>query len=87
MSTFSVLLLFLLGLTAILVSGCASGAPPSAYRVQIPELRANPLRLKCDQDPDQGCIALLYADYVAILRELRAACLGLGGSRKECGAE
>ncbi len=71
----------------ILFSSCSPAVQTSSYRVQLPVLRAKPQRLACEQDPDQGCIALLYSDFVILTRELAAACLSLGGTRKECGLD
>lgn len=58
--------------------------PQSAYRVRLPILTAKPAIV--DQDGGRT-VCLLFSDYAAIVRELKAACLALGGTREECQAD
>lgn len=69
-------------------SGCALTLHPWSYRVQIPELRAAPVELGCrvGGTPDI-CLLVLREDWEALVRELKAACLALGGTPRECQAE
>jgi len=70
------------------VSGCACVRTVPEYQVQIPTLTLEPLVYSCETDagPDV-CITLSIDDYDAIVRELKAACLALGGSERKCQAE
>lgn len=68
-----------------LTFGCAKVAGPSSYRVQIPVLQAKPGAVTCRHDGIlEPCTVLLSRDYEALVRELKSACLALGGSDKDC---
>lgn len=72
---------------AALTFGCARVAGPSSYRVTMPVLQAKPGAVACRHDGlIDTCTVLLTRDYEALVRELKAACLALGGSPKDCQA-
>lgn len=86
-------------LTALCVGGlllgnlnaCTSllkrGHPASAYRVEIPTLEATPSYYTCQVGTEgKECVALLAGDFADIVEELKAACIALGGERKDCAA-
>lgn len=85
------------GLLAILIClscSCAGQGSNSGYRVQIPVLDVAPKQGPCKiQDPDAltfldgECVTLTTKDFGAILVELIAACLALGGTEQECRAK
>lgn len=80
--------MLLLALTGALASACATGPGISTYRVTIPILQAKPKEATCRHlEILEPCTVLLTRDYQAIVRELKVACLALGGSPKECQAE
>jgi len=64
------------------ISGCATGPEPSPYRVQIPVLQMIP----ADYQAEEGVWLRCYDrnDALAIVRELKAACLAAGGTNEEC---
>lgn len=69
-------------------SGCSQGLRSFTYRVEIPTLRARPLEIGCHLgDHPETCVVVLRDDWLRVVRELKAACLALGGSREECQAE
>ena len=74
-----------LALIGGLLLGCATGPTPlpaSMYRVQIPELQVKPKIGLCGTTEGVApipCIILGLADWEAIIRELKAACLALPG--------
>ncbi|MGH2368517.1 MAG: hypothetical protein ACRDI2_09965 [Chloroflexota bacterium] len=73
---------------AALTFGCATTPGGSSYRVTMPVLSAQPGEGTCrHRDALESCTFLLTRDYQAIVRELKAACLALGGSPEECQAE
>ena len=74
----------LCGLTVALLSGCSLTPGPSTYRVTMPVLACEPRRLDHD---GQDLIVLCFSDWAKTVRELKAACLALGGDRQACGAE
>jgi hypothetical protein len=71
-------------LMVALLSGCHLMPCQSSYRVEVPLLSAEPLQTQCSQGP---CVILRRADYQAIVRELKAACLSTGQSMEECQAK
>lgn len=79
----------LAALLAANLSGCAGIRHLPAYEVRIPALTAVPYDLECDADDGsvRQCVMLLREDYDAIVRELKAACLALGGSERDCQAD
>lgn len=70
------------------ISGCAAGRLPWSYRVRIPELRAAPIEVNCllGGQPAE-CVLVLKPDWEDVVLELKAACLAVGGTPKECQAE
>lgn len=73
-------------MTGALLSGCATG--PGTYRVSIPELTAKPVQGTCKlRGEPADCTLLLTRDYQSLVRELKAACLALGGSPESCQTE
>jgi len=73
------------------LNACASlskrGRPASAYRVEIPTLEAAPSYYACQAGTEsKECVALLADDFADIVEELKAACIALGGERKDCAA-
>lgn len=71
-------------LMLLMISGCAPAPAPSPYRVAIPILEARP----SDYQMAEGIWYRCYRreDAQAIVIELKAACLALGGSPEECQA-
>jgi hypothetical protein len=66
------------------ICACSHTAGRSPFRVQIPLLTQAPAEYVAG-----GVAYRCYVreDSVALVRELKAACLALGGSREECQAE
>jgi len=64
--------------------GCAPTPLPSPYRVNLPTLNAAPLVTPCRTDRPTQCVVLTQDDYLALVRELKAACLALGGTPDAC---
>ncbi len=60
---------------------CAPAPSPSTYRVIVPELYEAPVEVACGE---HRCIVLYKEDYKNIVRELKAACLANGQSKREC---
>ena len=76
-------------LLVLLTVGVASACAPitaglSPYRVQVPLLHQSPSEYTV-QGHTYRCYAVEDAE--AIVRELKAACLALGGTAKECQTE
>jgi hypothetical protein len=70
--------------------GCAlNQAGESSYRVRIPTLQAPPIEQACDVEGlgKTTCTCLVTRDHQALVRKLKAACLALGGSPKDCQTE
>lgn len=66
---------------------CVTPAGPSGYKVTLPILQAPPRELTCHLDETETtCVVMLRDDLRALVRELKAACLALGGSPEACGA-
>jgi len=77
------------------VAGCASASKAviqkSSYQPQIPLLLVAPRTVDCDiidtktgkLDNDK-CTLLLQSDFQAIIREMKAECLGLTGDNDVC---
>lgn len=75
-------------LMAALISGCAAGVAPSPYRVTIPVLSAPPRTVPCALGGRADrCLVILEDDYRALIVELKAACLALGGTPEACQTE
>lgn len=69
---------------AVAISGCATAPQPSPYRVEMPLLTMAPT----DYQIEEGTWLRCYDrnDALAIIRELKAACLALGGTPEACQA-
>lgn len=96
-------ILLLMILNGLLLSGCVSAGGPSSYRVTIPTWEAEPLRIPVDQDgmlrryvaviredaslPARDLRIVVWPDVQKLIVELKAACLALGGTPKECQTE
>jgi hypothetical protein len=77
-----------LPLTAGLLSACGTAPATSAFRVSIPTLQAPPREIACVTAAAPGtCVVVTRDDWRAVVRELKAACLGAGQTPRECGAE
>lgn len=51
----------------------------------MPTLTARPLEITCSLgDRDATCLVVLREDFQRLVRELRAACLALGGPPETC---
>lgn len=74
----------LLVLMAAAISACSLVRGPSPYRVTIPTLRAAPAEYEVG-----GIAYRCYRkdDIIAVIRELKTACLALGGTAAECQTE
>lgn len=73
----------------ILLGGCTTVQGGSSYRVTMPELEAPPMIVNCTMQSPTGpkvgqCVIIWRPDYTEIIVELKAACVGLGGSEEEC---
>ena len=85
--------MLLLGLVVVLSWGCSLGAGLSSYQVKVPILTLEARTFQCREDrlgqviEPRECVALLRSDYEKIVRELKAACLALGGSPEDCQTE
>jgi hypothetical protein len=72
----------------LLLAGCATDPCSSAYRVVIPVLDAAPLNIACyNGQVKTVCTVKLEQDDRKITRELKAACIAVGGSFKDCQAQ
>ena len=82
-----------LGLLASLllsISACGT-APASRYTVEIPVLTVAPIYHEClirddatgAKEPTE-CVTLVRSDYRQLIVELKAACLGSGGTEEAC---
>lgn len=69
-------------LSTLAISACATAPQPSAYRVQIPELTARPIDIQGGDGEWLRCYR--RDDALAIVIELKAACLALGGTAEQC---
>jgi hypothetical protein len=70
------------------VAGCTTVAGPSAYKIQIPLLAAPPKPVPCALNGQPAeCLLILKADFEALVREIKTACLGSGQTKAECQAE
>lgn len=69
-----------------LISACGTaGMAPSPYRVTMPVLDATPMAVRCQKNGQPArCKVVLETDWAAVVRELKAACLALGGSDADC---
>ncbi len=74
----------LLLLLAGAISSCAMVPLQSPYRVTIPQLQAAPSDYTVSGVKYR---AVLKSDWDAVVRELKAACLALNGTPKECQTE
>ncbi|HEV8642265.1 MAG TPA: hypothetical protein VGV13_14300 [Methylomirabilota bacterium] len=73
--------------TLTVAQGCATPAGLSSYRVTLPVLQATPRELTCHlEEAETTCVVMLRDDLRALVRELKAACLALGGSPGDCQA-
>lgn len=84
----------LLGTLMLFVSACATSSSPYRYKVTLPMLEVEPKVSPCHLKDETGtvvpsrpCVTILESDYQALIIELKAACLGVGGSPKECRTE
>ena len=69
-------------------AGCSLGAGRSPYQVVLPVLKAEPAPLACLVNAVPAtCVILEQGDYRSLVRELKAACLALGGSPEDCQTE
>lgn len=84
---------WLLGISILLSSSCASLESSSGYRVMMPMLDVAPKETACQAKDSTGqtspeqCTTILTRDYKRILVELVAACLAFGGTDEECRAK
>lgn len=77
--------MLLVALTA--AQGCVTPAGPSSYRVTLPVLQAPPREVTCHlEEAEATCVVVLREDWRKVIRELKAACLAMGGSPEACGA-
>ena len=63
---------------------------PLGYRVVIPSLKAIPQQYDCEVKGEfvaDGCTAVATQDFEALVVELKAACIALGGERDDCWAD
>lgn len=64
-----------------LLSGCATAPRPSPYRVAIPELQAHPTDYQVGAEWYR---CYRRDDAIALVQELKAACLATGGTPEAC---
>ena len=75
---------------AVLTSGCGIALQASSFKVKFREFQEKPKVIDCkygDLERGPHCTGLTTVDYEWMLRELKAACLALRGSREECWVE
>lgn len=73
-----------LALAGILtLAGCAGLASLPSYRVTIPDVPVTELGCTVRDQPRE-CLMLLKGDFEALVIELKAACLALGGDKITC---
>lgn len=73
---------------AVLTSGCAIKLTGSSFKVKFREFQEVPRVVDCKlSGVPSKCIILAEQDWIWTIRELKAACLGLNGSREECWVE
>lgn len=75
----------------LMISGCESLPAGSSYRVTMPEWQVRPLVHPCrvvnsetNLTHDRECATVLHEDLRAVVRELKAACLAVGGAELQC---
>ncbi len=74
-------------LMAGLLSACGTAPCKSPYQVTVPTLQAAPVPLECLQGiRATNCLLLLEEDWRRVVREMKAACLAVGGEAKDCQA-
>jgi len=71
-----------LTLWGLVSCGCTPAPTPSPYRVQIPTLHAIPTDYQLAEGEWVRCYA--REDALALVIELKAACLALGGTNEQC---
>jgi hypothetical protein len=83
----SKLRLAVLVLVSVVSSGCSAlaGNQSSPYKPTIPKpTAAKAVECTIDEKPGQTCVITPWAYYDAMNVELRAACVALGHSLKDC---
>ena len=82
------------GLLLVASYGCATSPSPYQYKVQLPMLEVAPKIAPCEMKDQTGtvqktgqCVTLYEPDYRNLIVELKAACLGTGGTPAECRTE
>lgn len=69
------------------LSACAIKLPGSSFKVRFREFLEQPKVIDCkygDLERGPHCTVLTTVDYEWMLKELKAACLALDGSREDC---
>ena len=82
--------MILLSLVVLLTTSCAVKLPGSAFQVRMQEFLEAPVVIECtltNGKRGKHCTVITTRDYEWMLRELKAACLALNGSREECWVE
>ena len=76
---------------ALLLCGCGTTGSGSSYRVTMPVLSLPPIHHSCwvtdratGRKEAAQCVTLIEADYLALVIELKAACLALSGTPDQC---
>lgn len=84
----------LLACLMLMLSACAMSPSPYRYKVTLPVLEVAPKTSPCELKNQAGvvvikgtCVTVLESDYQMLIVELKAACLGTGGTPKECRTE
>lgn len=65
--------------------GCVPAPGPSRYQVTLPELTARPTDYQFAEGEWYRCY--VREDALALVHELKAACLALGGTSQHCQTE
>ena len=73
---------------AVLVSGCGIKLQGSSFKVKMQEFLEAPKVVDCKlSGVPSKCVVVAERDHLWMIRELKAACLALNGSREECWVE
>lgn len=68
----------------VLLFACSPVPRSSPFQVTIPTLQSPPLEIPCQAPEPTTCTVVLKSDWEAVIRELKTACLALGGTEERC---
>lgn len=77
--------LIVIAIVLLTTSGCASMRKRPEYKPSIPVLTLTPRSATCLTESGLvDCVVVATDDFRAVVRELKACCVALGNSEKEC---